>query len=83
MTRGVVGDRNLNQVLQQLRNPPHPDKLELNWGGGLLRVGDRVIQLKSDYDREVFMFNRDLGSVVAIDTILGMRGFANEKEVTI
>ena len=73
MTRGVVGTRNLNQVLQQLLNPPHPDKLELNRGGGILRVGDRVIQLKNDYDREVF--NGDLGSVVAIDTI--------EREVTI
>jgi len=66
-------------VLQQLLNLPHPDKLELNWGGGILRVGDRVIQLKHDYDREVF--NGDLRLVVAIDMILGTRGFANEKEV--
>jgi exodeoxyribonuclease V alpha subunit len=73
MTRGVVGTRNFNQVLQQLLNPPRPDKPEVNWGGSLLRVGDRVIQLKNDYDREVF--NGDLGIVQAINLV--------EKEVSI
>jgi exodeoxyribonuclease V alpha subunit len=73
MTRGIVGTRNLNQVLQQLLNPPDPAKPELNRGGGILRVGDKVIQLKNDYQREVF--NGDLGRVVEIDAI--------EKEVTI
>jgi exodeoxyribonuclease V alpha subunit len=73
MTRGVVGTRNFNQVLQQLLNPPSPDKPEVNRGGSLLRVGDRVIQLKNDYDREVF--NGDLGIVRAIDLV--------EKEVSI
>jgi exodeoxyribonuclease V alpha subunit len=73
MTRGIVGTRNLNQVLQQLLNPPHPAKPELNRGGGILRVGDKVIQLKNDYQKEVF--NGDLGRVVAIDGV--------EKEVTI
>ncbi|MEH2052930.1 MAG: ATP-dependent RecD-like DNA helicase [Nostoc sp.] len=40
MTRGVVGTRNLNTVLQQLINPPSPDKVEINRGGNLLREGD-------------------------------------------
>jgi exodeoxyribonuclease V alpha subunit len=66
MTRGVVGTRNFNQVLQQLINPPSPDKPEITRGGNTLRVGDRVIQLKNDYDKEVF--NGDLGVVAAIDT---------------
>lgn len=39
--RGVVGTRNLNTVLQQLINPPSPDKVEINRGGMILRVGDR------------------------------------------
>jgi len=65
MTRGVVGTRNFNQVLQQLINPPSPDKAEITRGGNTLRVGDRIIQLKNDYDKEVF--NGDLGVVAAID----------------
>ncbi len=65
MTRGLVGTRNLNQVLQQLLNPPSPEKLEITRAGMILRVGDRVIQLKNDYNREVF--NGDLGRVTAID----------------
>jgi exodeoxyribonuclease V alpha subunit len=73
MTRGAVGTRNFNQVLQQLINPPSLDKAEVSRGGMIFRVGDRVIQLKNDYQREVF--NGDLGVVVAIDAI--------EQEVTI
>jgi exodeoxyribonuclease V alpha subunit len=73
MIRGVVGTRNFNQVLQQLINPPSPDKPEVSRGGMIFRVEDRVIQLKNDYDREVF--NGDLGIVAAIDAV--------EQELTI
>lgn len=66
MTRGEIGTRNLNQVLQQIINPPHGSKAELTRGGMTLRVGDRVIQQVNDYNREVF--NGDLGVVQAIDT---------------
>ncbi|MCC5619753.1 ATP-binding domain-containing protein, partial [Nostoc sp. CHAB 5836] len=67
MTRGVVGTRNLNTVLQQLINPPSADKVEINRGGMTLRVGDRVIQQMNDYQREVF--NGDLGIITDIDTV--------------
>ncbi|MBD2248071.1 ATP-dependent RecD-like DNA helicase [Nostoc sp. FACHB-888] len=67
MTRGVVGTRNLNTVLQQLINPPSPNKVEINRSGNLLREGDRIIQLTNDYNREVF--NGDLGIIQAIDTV--------------
>jgi exodeoxyribonuclease V alpha subunit len=73
MTRGVVGTRNLNTVLQQLINPPSPSKVEINRGGNLLREGDRMIQLTNDYNREVF--NGDLGIIQSIDTV--------EQEVTV
>lgn len=66
MSRGEMGTRNLNQVLQQLINPPHPSKAELVRGGMTFRVGDRILQLKNDYNREVF--NGDLGIISAIDT---------------
>jgi exodeoxyribonuclease V alpha subunit len=65
MTRGDVGTRNLNQVLQQLVNPPSPQKAEITRGGMTLRVGDRILQQKNDYDREVF--NGDLGVITAMD----------------
>ena len=73
MTRGVVGTRNLNKVLQQLINPPAIYKEELVRGDSILITGDRVMQLKNDYNKEVF--NGDLGTVKAIDK--------TEKEVTI
>ncbi len=66
MTRGVIGTRNLNGVLQQLINPPSAEKVEINRGGIILRVGDRVIQQMNDYNREVF--NGDLGIITDIDT---------------
>jgi exodeoxyribonuclease V alpha subunit len=65
MTRGHIGTRNLNLVLQALVNPPDPSKTEMVRGGSILRVGDRVIQKVNDYNREVF--NGDLGVVESID----------------
>ena len=73
MTRGLVGTRNLNKVLQQLINPASENKEELVRGDSILRTSDRVMQLKNDYNKEVF--NGDLGIVRAIDL--------TEKEVTI
>ncbi|KAI9129518.1 ATP-dependent RecD-like DNA helicase [Acaryochloris sp. CCMEE 5410] len=65
MTRGEVGTRKLNQVLQALINPPCPDKPELTRGGLILRVGDRVLQQVNDYNREVF--NGDMGVIEDIN----------------
>lgn len=73
MSRGLVGTRNLNAVLQQLINPPASGKVEISRGGMILREGDRVIQQMNDYDREVF--NGDLGTILNIDT--------EEQEVTV
>ncbi len=73
MTRGIVGTRNFNRVLQQLINPPSEGKDQLIYGSLTLRVGDRVMQQKNDYHKEVF--NGDLGIVRAIER--------TEKEVTI
>ena len=46
MTRGLLGTKNLNQVLQGIINPAENGKVELKRGGGIFRSGDRVIQLK-------------------------------------
>lgn len=66
MLRGLVGTRNLNKVLQQLINPPSPEKIEITRGETIFRTGDRIIQLTNDYEREVF--NGDVGFINAIDT---------------
>jgi len=64
-TRGEVGTRQLNALLQQVLNPPKPGNVELARGGSTLRVGDRVIQQINDYHREVF--NGDVGTITSID----------------
>jgi exodeoxyribonuclease V alpha subunit len=73
MSRGMLGTRHLNRVLQEQINPFSPDKGELFRGGMTLRVGDRILQLKNDYTRNVF--NGDLGTVVEI--------VPSEQEVTV
>ena len=73
MTRGMVGTRHLNQVLQAVLNPPAPDKVEIGRGGLILRVGDRIIQQVNDYNRDVF--NGDVGTIISIDL--------EEQEVTV
>jgi len=67
MTRGLLGTRNVNQVLQAIINPPEKDKTELRRGDGIFREGDRIIQLKNDYDKEVF--NGDLGIIQKINNV--------------
>ncbi|MBC8102116.1 MAG: ATP-dependent RecD-like DNA helicase [Cytophagales bacterium] len=65
MQRGSIGARNLNDVLQSVLNPPRPDKAELTRGPFTIRVGDRVMQRRNNYDKNVF--NGDVGNVTAID----------------
>jgi exodeoxyribonuclease V alpha subunit len=60
MRRGPLGTHNLNEVLQNAFNP--------GADGGVAnayRLGDKVMQLRNDYDKEVY--NGDLGEVVRID----------------
>lgn len=80
MQRGLLGAANLNAELQALLNPPLSDDEEplrseatlfekrveeVRRGGHLLRVGDRVMQRRNDYDLGVF--NGDVGRVVGLD----------------
>ena len=65
MQRGPIGTKRLNELLQGWLNPPSDDLCELARGETVFREGDRVIQLKNDYDKDVF--NGDLGSVTEID----------------
>lgn len=62
MHRGLLGTVHLNQELQKLLNP-HGESVER--GGSLLRLGDKVMQLRNNYEKGVF--NGDLGRLVQID----------------
>lgn len=62
MHRGMLGTINLNREMQSLLNPS-ADGLE--HGAATLRLGDKVMQLRNNYDKGVF--NGDLGRIVAID----------------
>ena len=62
MQRGVVGAANLNQILQAAINPESPG---LRRGGVEYRVRDKVMQIRNNYDKEVF--NGDIGVVAAVD----------------
>lgn len=63
MLRGSLGSRNLNLALQQALNPDPSAQVERF--GWRFAPGDRVMETKNDYDREVF--NGDLGQVTRID----------------
>ncbi len=61
MQRGDLGARNLNQVLQAALNPEGP---AIERYGSLFRIGDRVMQMENDYDKDVY--NGDIGFITAI-----------------
>ena len=62
MQRGVVGAANLNMVLQQALNH---NTAALVRGGYTFKEGDRVMQLRNNYDKDVY--NGDLGYVRSVD----------------
>jgi len=63
MYRGEVGADALNRDLQDLLNP---GQLEVERAGKRYRVGDKLMQIRNDYDREVW--NGDVGQLTHIDT---------------
>ncbi len=67
MHRGEAGTESLNRGLQEVLNPGRTG-MERR-GRTELRVGDKVMQSRNDYDRDVF--NGDVGEVVAVDVASG------------
>lgn len=62
MKKGLIGTENLNVVLQERMNPsPHP----LSRMGRQFHVGDKVMQIRNNYQKEIF--NGDVGRITAID----------------
>ncbi len=81
--KGEAGTENLNRLLQASLNPPEKGKKELKYRDTTFRVGDRVMQVKNNYDIEwetgprhdrktgAGVFNGDIGTVTFIDPAEG------------
>jgi len=67
MYRGACGVANLNARLQEALNPASPHKAERRLGGRAFRVGDKVMQTRNDYLKDVY--NGDIGRVTGIDPL--------------
>ena len=75
--KGAVGTWGLNELLQARLNPPHPMKKERKFGEFSFREGDRVMQIRNNYDimwktcdsstLGTGIFNGDIGTITAID----------------
>jgi exodeoxyribonuclease V alpha subunit len=62
MKRGIIGSENLNTILQQKLNPSPTPLMRM---GRCFHVGDKVMQIRNNYEKEVF--NGDVGKIVEID----------------
>ena len=82
MRKGALGVERLNQILQQYLNPPESDKKERECGERVFREGDKVMQIKNNYqleweistrygmtiDKGLGVFNGDMGIIENINT---------------
>jgi exodeoxyribonuclease V alpha subunit len=69
MHRGDLGTTALNMALQERLNPARAGEVEMVRGDRRFRVGDKVMQIRNDYDKEVF--NGDLGVITAMQELGG------------
>lgn len=67
MNRGTVGTSRLNQELQMILNPDAPANEQVTRFGQVYKKGDRVMQIKNNYDK--FVFNGDMGIIESIDPV--------------
>ena len=81
MRKGLLGVERLNTVLQMYLNPPHASKHEKEYGSTLFREGDKVMQVKNNYqleweirskyglmiDKGTGIFNGDMGIIEEIN----------------
>ncbi len=65
--RGAAGVGELNRRLQAALNPPAEGKPEHRQRAHVFRLGDRVMQIRNNYDKEVF--NGDMGRITALDPV--------------
>jgi helicase, putative, RecD/TraA family len=81
MRKGVLGVERLNTILQEYLNPPDKEKREKEYGNGLFREGDKIMQIKNNYqiewetkskygiplERGMGVFNGDMGIIKEIN----------------
>ncbi|MFF1413924.1 ATP-dependent RecD-like DNA helicase [Streptomyces sp. NPDC058289] len=68
MHRGPAGAGNLNALLQQAITPARPNLPEKRFGGRVFRVGDKVTQIRNNYDKGANgVFNGTVGVVTGLD----------------
>ncbi len=77
----ITGTVNLNQMLQRALNPPEAEKGERRFGDVIFRTGDRVMQIKNNYDimwheengasAGLGIYNGDIGRITEVDTAEG------------
>ena len=65
--RGHAGVTLLNERLQEKLNPPASSKAEHRLFGSLLRVGDKVMQMRNNYDKDIY--NGDMGIIQRVDDV--------------
>ena len=74
--KGALGATDLNERLQNALNPPAKDKQEIKFGRKILRIGDKVMQYKNNYDimytkddgeTSTGIFNGDIGTIIEIN----------------
>ncbi|GGW33826.1 ATP-dependent RecD-like DNA helicase [Streptomyces galilaeus] len=70
MHRGPAGAGALNALLQQAITPGRPDVPEKRFGGRVFRVGDKVTQIRNNYDKGANgVFNGTVGVVTSLDPV--------------
>jgi exodeoxyribonuclease V alpha subunit len=70
MHRGPAGAGTLNGLLQQAITPGRPDVPEKRFGGRVFRVGDKVTQIRNNYEKgENGVFNGTVGVVTSLDPV--------------
>ena len=94
--KGECGVNSLNLRLQEVLNPPAPDKPQFIWGETVFRLGDKVIQTRNDYrlpwyrktdtgyEEGAGVFSGDVGFIIDVDPedhTLTVR-FDEDREVT-
>lgn len=84
MRKGLLGVERLNIILQEYLNPPGPNKVEKEIGGVIFREGDKVMQIKNNYqlqwevrgyngiqvDSGLGVFNGDMGIIDNVDLMM-------------
>jgi exodeoxyribonuclease V alpha subunit len=67
MNRTELGVASLNEKLQGIMNPPGPMKKEVQRCGATFRIGDKVMQRKNNYSKDVF--NGDIGRIADLNAV--------------